>query len=114
MSLIEATESNWIVFEEKINLLKTDVTEIPNQFLTICKLYVNNSDLAAWNETKNVEVFLNDGKPIYDLNYKHKWCALKPTPLPKPKPSSSANPNSDNIHLSPMFAEWVSNRPQRT
>ena len=67
-SNLEITNMDWIEFEKKFNISRTDVIEIKNIFRHVCKLFILKTDETLWNcNQRNQEIML------YELVPNHKW-----------------------------------------
>jgi len=72
MSFFEVTDLDWELFEDKFNILRSNVVEVKNMFRTICKLYVINDDLQLWNDIRSNPENKTE-ITYYKLMHGHKW-----------------------------------------
>ena len=68
MSLIIATDVDWIFFETKYNIQRNDMVEVPNVYRSINKLFVKKVDLDLYNELRNMKDE-TASKLLYILTY---------------------------------------------
>ena len=84
MSYFEIDDLDWNSFEEKYNILRTEMVEVPNTFRHICRLFVSKYDLDAWNVlkydldswNKRRDNFTNVEINYYHINEQKKWNKL--------------------------------------
>lgn len=67
IAYFEIADLDWNLFEEKYNILRTEMVEVTNIFRHICRLFVLKNDLNLWNTKRtNPENFIN-----VEINYYH-------------------------------------------
>ena len=69
MPYFEITDLDWNLFEEKYNISKREIVEVPNIFRHICRLFVRKTDLNLWNAKREENVKIN----FYHITDKKIW-----------------------------------------
>lgn len=72
MSYFEATNLDWELFEDKFNILRSNVVEVKNIFRHMCRLYVIADHLQLWNDIQSNPENKTE-ITYYELTNGNKW-----------------------------------------